>query len=105
MIGDYNMIPGEDDENFDVLRSQVDFRFVSSEGFEGRFTHIGRGGRPGNFLDGFGFTDTDESEYVERSFEVAQLHEEMGMSLSDFAKGVSDHLPLVAVFRTDADND
>ena len=104
VIGDYNMIPGQDADNFDTLNADGSLRFVSSEELADSFTHISNGD-PGNLLDGFGFTDIDEGEYQNGSIEIVQMHTLLGFSLSEYASKVTDHLPVVAEFNTDVDHD
>jgi len=41
VIGDYNMIPGQDVENFETLNADVSLRFVSSQALAGQGSHIG----------------------------------------------------------------
>lgn len=104
VVGDYNMIPDEDDRNFHTLIAGGAVRVVSSEALTGGFTHISSG-HPGNLLDGFAFTNVDEAEYREGSIEIVQMHDILGLTLAEFAQQVTDHLPVVAVFATDADHD
>jgi endonuclease/exonuclease/phosphatase family metal-dependent hydrolase len=105
VIGDYNMIPAPDHENFETLNAVGTLRFVSSEDLAGGFSHISESGGAGNLLDGYGFTNIDASEYQEGSVEIVQLHERLGLSLFQFKSQVSDHLPVVAEFNVDADHD
>jgi exonuclease III len=107
IVGDYNMIPGDDDDNFDALNPDGHLRFISTDlALAGGFSHIRSGGQPGNFLDGYAIGDSATAEYIDDSIEVVQLHDDMGISLTDFRNDVSDHLPLLAVFSTDdADDD
>ena len=106
VVGDYNMIPVEDDENFDALNPDGHLRFVSSDlATAGAFSHIRKGGRPGNFLDGYAISLASTNEYIDDSIEVIQLHDEMGLTLATFRNEVSDHLPLLAVFSTDDPDD
>ena len=104
VIGDYNMVPGEDADNFDTLNAVQSLRFVSSEDLAGGFSHISNGG-PGNLLDGYAFTKVDASEYQEGSVEIVQMHDTLGLSLSQFSSRVTDHLPVLAEFDIDTDHD
>lgn len=105
VIGDYNMIPGQDAENFRRMNGTGALRFVSSEDLADKFSHIRRNGKPGNLLDGFAFTTIDEQEYQEGSVEIVQMHDVLGLSLAKYRNRVTDHLPIVAVFKTDVDHD
>lgn len=104
VLGDYNMIPDEDVNNFDTLNAHNDMRYISSEELSDEFSHIGRNGG-GNLLDGFAFTNVDTSEYKEGTLEVVQLHEELDLTLLEFKSRVTDHLPLMAEFNTSVDYD
>ena len=59
ILGDYNMVPGQDASNFDKLNLDNKLRFVTSEELRPRpgltkvFSHISRSGDAGNLLDGF----------------------------------------------------
>lgn len=104
VVGDYNMIPGRDNENFASLNADGSLRIVSSEDLTGSFSHISNG-NPGNLLDGYAFTNLDPAEYVEASVEIVQMHQRMGLSLAEYDEQVTDHLPVVAVFDVSVDND
>lgn len=104
IIGDYNMIPGEDDENFDILNADGSLRFVSSESLEDSFSHISSG-TPGNLLDGYAFTNIDPAEYREGSVAIVAMHERLGLSLAQYAAQVTDHLPVLAEFDVSVDHD
>lgn len=104
VIGDYNMIPGQDDENFEILETAGKMRFITTEDHADGFSHISSGG-PGNLLDGFGFLDIDQSEYKNGSIQIVQMHDLMGLSLAQFANTVTDHLPIIATFSNISDND
>lgn len=105
ILGDFNMIRVRDQENFDTMNPADDLRFISSEIKEPDFTHIGSSGDPGNFLDGFAITREHTGEYIETSAQVLQLHKTLGMKLSSYRTNVTDHLPLVARFRVNKDDD
>jgi len=104
VIGDYNMIPGEDTNNFETLNASGSLRYVSSEDLAGQGSHISTNGI-GNLLDGYAFTNVDEAEYQEGSLKIVQLHDELGLSLTQFKAQITDHLPLIAEFETSVDND
>jgi hypothetical protein len=104
IIGNFNMIPGVDDANFEAMNADRSLRCPSSEDLSGQFSHIGSSG-PGQLLDGFCFSDVDQPEYEEGSMQIVPLHQQMGMSLGQFRDRVTDHLPILAVFATDTDHD
>ena len=115
VVGDYNMIPVQDQANFDALSPAGGLlRFVSTEEFTlpgGRFqtSHIGScpQGRPaGNLLDGYAIARAGTGrEYVADSAEILPLHELLGVTCTDYRTRFSDHLPLVARFTTDPPDD
>lgn len=110
VVGDYNMIPGDDASNFAALNAHGNLRFVS-DGVPG-VTHVGScvSGKPrGNHLDGYAIAKPATKEFISGSFRVLD-HASLGLSCGAFlAKNktiyVSDHFPLVAKFRTDKDDD
>jgi len=104
VIGDYNMIPGQDTDNFETLNADNSLRYVSSEDLSGQGSHISTSGI-GNLLDGYAFTNVDDPEYQEGSLEIVQMHDELGFTLSGYKAQVTDHLPLVAEFETEVDGD
>ena len=104
ILGDFNMIPLEDISNFKNLGMNKYVRFISSESLSGQFSHIKKTGS-GNLLDGYGITKEDDSEYIEDSIEIIQLHQDMGYTLLDYREKVSDHLPVSARFNIDVDDD
>jgi endonuclease/exonuclease/phosphatase family metal-dependent hydrolase len=106
IVGDYNMIPEQDEDNFKSLNPEGLLRFISSEDLVAPvFSHIGPSGKPGNLLDGYAISEEFTKEYVRGSLRVFPLHRALGMSLAQYANQVSDHLPLVARFRITADDD
>lgn len=107
VVGDYNMIPGEDDANFSGLNPTGLLRFISSEDLTGQFSHISDGGtcNHGNLLDGFAVSQGQTTEYIEGSLRIYPIFRALGLSLCDFGRDVSDHLPLIARFRILVDDD
>lgn len=109
VIGDYNMIPrnNQDNTNFETLNSVGSVRVISSEDLPIGFTRFNSRGEPGNFLDGFAFTDSysNAREYVEGSVEVIEMHNLLGLTARNFVNQVTDHLPLLAVFDSQTDHD
>ena len=110
ILGDYNMDPERDPQNFRTLNPSAKLRFISSEELEPRngfmhvFSHIS-GSDGGNLLDGFSIHASTTTEYVAGSVEVVPMDVFLeGGDLKDFARYYSDHLPLVARFRN-ADED
>ena len=104
LMGDFNMIPGEDVSNFHHLGGDDIMNFVSSWDLQARFSHILPKGRA-NLLDGFAITRTFSTEYVRGSLQLFPMHWTMDMGRESFRKGVSDHLPFVASFRIDKSKD
>lgn len=103
VIGDYNMIPEQDTANFETLNADGSLRFVSTD-LADSFSHIKSSG-PGDLLDGYAFTNVDPSEYQEGSVEIVPMHEELGLTLGQYRAKVTDHLPVMATFKTDVDHD
>lgn len=105
ILGDYNMIPIQDDQNFTDMNPNGFIRFVSSEELVGQFSHIGSGGQPGNLLDGYAISKDHTGEYIEKSLRIIRADQMMGLTLAEFDGQVSDHLPVVARFRISVDDD
>lgn len=105
VVGDYNMIPGQDDQNFTDMSPSGFLRFISTEDLVGQFSHIGSGGTPGNLLDGYAISATHTREYIEKSLRIIRADQMMGLTLAQFDAEVSDHLPVVARFRIAVDDD
>ena len=104
VVGDFNMIPGEDDANFDAMAPNNELRFLAREDFPTQGTHITSGGI-GNHLDGYAVANPDTAEYVEGSLRVIEAHRDLGLSVTEFRSQVADHLPLMARFRIGEDDD
>jgi endonuclease/exonuclease/phosphatase family metal-dependent hydrolase len=100
LVGDFNMIPGQDVSNFHHLGGDDLMDFVSSWDLQARFSHILAAGRA-NLLDGFAISRTYSTEYIRGSLRVFPMHWSMDMGREKFRKTVSDHLPFVASFRID----
>ena len=100
VVGDFNMIPGQDVSNFDALGGDDMLDFISSWDLQERFSHILSAGRA-NLLDGFAITRTFTTEYVRGSLRVFPMHWAMDIGLERFREDVSDHLPFVTTFRID----
>ena len=104
LMGDFNMIPGQDVSNFHHLGGDDLMDFVSSWDLQERFSHILPAGRA-NLLDGFAVSRTYSTEYIRGSLRVFPMHWSMDMGRDRFRERVSDHLPFVASFRIDRSRD
>jgi len=69
LLGDYNMIPGQDAANFAALNPNQFLRFVSTTDTYRQFTNVN-----GNFLDGYAVTRLRMTEYIRGSARVFPLH-------------------------------
>jgi len=98
LMGDFNMIPGQDVSNFHHLGGDDLMDFVSCWDLQDRFSHILEKGRA-NLLDGFAVSRTFSRDYVRGSLRLFPMHWTMDMGRERFKKEVSDHLPFVASFR------
>lgn len=104
LMGDFNMIPGEDVSNFHHLGGDDLMNFLSSWDLQARFSHILPKGRA-NLLDGFAISRTYSTEYIRGSLRLFPMHWTMDMGREKFRTEVSDHLPFVASFRIDRSRD
>lgn len=104
LMGDFNMIPGQDVSNFHHLGGNDLMDFLSSWDLQDRFSHILPKGRA-NLLDGFAISRTFSTEYIRGSLRLFPMHWTMDMGREKFREDVSDHLPFVASFRIDRDRD
>lgn len=102
LMGDFNMIPGEDVSNFHHLGNDDLMNFLSSWDLQARFSHILEKGRA-NLLDGFAISRKRNKEYIRGSLRLFPMHWTMDMGREKFRKEISDHLPFVASFRIDKD--
>ena len=100
LMGDFNMIPGQDVSNFHHLGGDDVMDFLSSWDLQARFSHILEAGRA-NLLDGFAITRTYTTEYIRGSLRLFPMHWTLEMGRERFRDDVSDHLPFVASFRID----
>ena len=98
LMGDFNMIPGQDVSNFHHLGGDDLMDFVSSWDLQERFSHILEKGRA-NLLDGFAVSRTYSTDYVRGSLRLFPMHWTLGIGREEFKDTVSDHLPFVASFR------
>ena len=104
LLGDFNMIPGQDVSNFHHLGGDDLMDFLSSWDLQARYTHILEAGRA-NLLDGFAISRKYFTEYIRGSLRVFPMHWSMDIGLDRFRETVSDHLPFVASFRIDRSRD
>ncbi len=98
LMGDFNMIPGQDVSNFHHLGGEDLMDFVSCWDLQDRYSHILPKGRA-NLLDGFAVSRTYSTDYVRGSLRLFPMHWTMDMGREVFKKQVSDHLPFVASVR------
>ena len=98
LMGDFNMIPGQDVSNFHHLGGDDLMDFVSSWDLQERFSHILDKGRA-NLLDGFAVSRTYATDYIRGSLRLFPMHWTLDMGREKFRDEVSDHLPFVASFR------
>ena len=104
LMGDFNMIPGQDISNFHHLGGDDLMDSVSSWDLQERYSHILSAGRA-NLLDGFAISKRFSTEYIRGSLRLFPMHWTMDMGRERFREQVSDHLPFVASFRIDRDRD
>lgn len=98
LMGDFNMIPGQDVSNFHRLGGDDMMDFVSSWDLQDRFSHILKSGRA-NLLDGFAISRRYSTRYIPGTLRLFPMHWTLGMGREKFRAQVSDHLPFVASFR------
>ncbi len=104
LVGDFNMIPGQDVSNFHHLGGADEMDFLSSWDLQARFSHILEAGRA-NLLDGFAISRTYSTEYIRGSLRLFPMHWSMDIGRERYRATVSDHLPFVASFRIDRARD
>lgn len=104
LMGDFNMIPGQDISNFHHLGGDDVMDFVSSWDLQERYSHVLEAGRA-NLLDGFAISKKFSTEYIRGSLRLFPMHWSMDIGRERFREKVSDHLPFVATFRIDRDRD
>ena len=99
MVGDFNMIPGQDTSNYYHLGGDF-MNFLSSWDLREDFSYITEAGRV-RLSDGFAIRKTIAGNYIRESLRVFQMHRMIDVGLERFRETVSHHLPFVASFRTD----
>lgn len=116
VVGDYNMIPGQDGPNFAAMSpgpSSSEFLNFISRNLP--FSHINDCGdgdmAEGNLLDGFAISRQFTTEYVANSIRVIPFDNAMfsidneTQNCFQYTDNFSDHLPLTAKFKTNNDDD
>jgi exonuclease III len=98
LMGDFNMIPGQDVSNFHHLGGADVMDFVSCWDLQERFSHILESGRE-NLLDGFAVSRRFSDRYVRGTLRLFPMDWTLDMGRAKFRAQVSDHLPFVASFR------
>lgn len=98
LMGDFNMIPGQDVSNFFHLGGDDVMDFVSCWDLQDRFSHILKKGRA-NLLDGLAVSRKFSTDYVRGSLQLFPMHWTLDMGREKFREEVSDHLPFVASFK------
>lgn len=104
LVGDFNMIPGQDASNFHHLGGEDFMDFISSWDLQDRYSHVLEAGRA-NLLDGFAISKNYFTEYIRGSLRIFPMHWAMDIGRERFRETVSDHLPFVASFRIDRSRD
>ena len=104
LLGDFNMIPGQDTSNFFHLGGDDIMDFISSWDLQDRYSHLLPAGRA-NLLDGFAVSRRFSTEYIKGSLRLFPMHWNMDIGQEKFRTTVSDHLPFVATFRIDRARD
>lgn len=97
LMGDFNMIPGQDISNFHHLGGDDIMDFISSWDLQDRYSHILPAGRE-NLLDGFAISRRFSTEYIKGSLRLFPMHWNMDLGQAKYREDVSDHLPFVANF-------
>lgn len=106
IVGDYNMVPVQDDVNFAAMNPANFLRFVSSDDLVGQVSHISNAATgAGNLLDGYAVSREHTREFVEGTLVIVPLPRMLGVDLAQYRSDYSDHLPLAARFRITVDDD
>ncbi|HEV2765058.1 MAG TPA: endonuclease/exonuclease/phosphatase family protein [Pyrinomonadaceae bacterium] len=102
VVGDYNMIPGQDSVNFTNMSPDSFLRFVSSETLSppSHVRSCSNNAPRGNLLDGYAVSRNHTTEFVAGSLSILQMHTLLGVTCNTYKAEYADHLPLVARFRT-----
>lgn len=117
VVGNYNMVPGQDSVNFHALspgpNNNEFLRYVSTEALAGQASHISRcKSNSGNLLDGFAISHLHTREFRENSLRLVPFSDPVFRQPSGgtpncgtYTGLISDHLPLVASFLVTSDDD
>ncbi|MBC8063669.1 MAG: endonuclease/exonuclease/phosphatase family protein [Chlorobia bacterium] len=105
ILGDYNMVPVQDQANFDAMTStQYPLRFVS-DSLTGQASHLSPNGG-GNLLEGYAISNEFTTEYIADSIQIFESNKLFDdQSIPFHIDNVSDHLPLIARFDATQDDD
>jgi len=98
LIGDYNMDLENDPDEFKKLDPRSELTFLSKPN-KGEVTEFSPGGRTGYYLDGFAVNAFMEQRRLRNSFQIVNLDRIFGRAPGWYRDHVSDHLPLMAIFR------
>lgn len=105
VLGDYNMVPVQDQANFDALTSAGYALTFLSDAFVGRASHLSKTSG-GNLLDGYAVSPIHTTEYIPSSIQLFESNHLFPDSSTAFhIDHVSDHLPMFARFNASADDD
>lgn len=105
LLGDYNMIPGEDEAEYKILGANGLLKFVGKPSSDAPFTQFSPRGDRTSFIDGYAVASPATQEWVDSSFGVLRLDKMFGWELVKVRERISDHFPIYARFRTDRDDD
>lgn len=116
VIGDYNMIPGQDAVNFSAMSpgpNNNEYLGYVSDALAGRTSHIsGCDPLTGNLLDGFAVARAHTRELLAGSIRIVGFSDPIfrqpggaPMNCRNYRGFISDHFPLVARFRVAGPDD
>ncbi|HRJ26567.1 MAG TPA: hypothetical protein PLO61_03535 [Fimbriimonadaceae bacterium] len=97
IIGDYNMVPGEDDVNFRSLNPEGKLEILSQPSLKNPFTFIFSDGNT-SFIDGFAINKGNK-HYVRDSFYAVRLDQFFRNTKVWFRQNITDHIPVSAKFK------
>ena len=114
VVGDYNMIPGDDQVNFSAMspgpNNNEFLRFVSTERFTGQTSHISAcNPLRGNLLDGYAISRAHTREFLDiRMLTLTDPIFELPNNqrrCTNYKGFISDHFPMIARFRINRPDD